>query len=637
MFVRDGTTWIQQAYLKASNADAGDCFGCSVAISNDTIVVGALGESSAALGVNGNQSDNSSTNAGAAYVFVRDGTTWMQQAYLKASNTDDWDEFGYSVAVSNDTIVVGAAYVFVRDGTTWTQQAYLKASNTDAEVYFGRSVAVSNDTIVVCANGESSTAYVFVYDGTTWTQQAYLKASNTDAFDHFGSSVAVSNDTIVVGAWGESSAATGVNGDQYDFNTNVAGAAYVFVRDGTTWTQQAYLKASNTDADDRFGYSVAVSNDTIVVGAFGEDSAATGVNGNQSDNSARSAGAAYVFVRDGTTWAQQAYLKASNTDAYAHFGSSVAVSNDTIVVGASYEDSAANGVNGDQNDNSAEDAGAAYMFVHDGTTWTQQAYLKASNTDAGDRFGVSVAVSNDTVVVGAYYESSVATGVNGDQNDNSAEDAGAAYVFVRDGTTWTQQAYLKASNTDAGDWFGTSVAVSNDTIVVGANGESSAATGVNGDQNDNSASGSGAAYVFVRDGTTWAQQAYLKASNTDAGDCFGCSVAVSNDTIVVGAFGEDSATLGVNGNQNDNSAGGAGAAYVFVRDGTTWIQQAYLKASNADAGDIFGESVAVSDDTIVVGAEVEFSAARGVNGNQNDNGAPNSGAAYVFVGELIVP
>ena len=145
-------------------------------------------------------------------------------------------------------------------------------------------------------------------------QQAYLKASNTEASDFFGSSVAVSSDTVVVGAEGEDSNATGVNGNQLDNSELLSGAAYVFVRPpgGTTWSQQAYLKASNTGAGDRFGISVAVSGDTVVVGAYSEDSNATGVNGNQLDNSALSSGAAYVFVRPpgGTTWSQQAYLKA---------------------------------------------------------------------------------------------------------------------------------------------------------------------------------------------------------------------------------------------------------------------------------------------------------------------------------------
>src|SRR5207249_1931647 len=174
--------------------------------------------------------------------------------------------------------------------------------------------------------------------------------------------------------------------------------------------------------------------------------------------------------------------------------------------------------------NSALNSGAAYVFVRDGTNWVQQAYLKASSTGASDVFGYSVAVSGDTVVVGARWEASNATGVNGNQSNNSASAAGAAYVFVRDGTNWIQQAYLKASNTGAGDWFGFSVAVSGDTIVIGVTHEDSNATGVNGNQTINSATDSGAAYVFVRDGTNWIQQAYLKASNTGAGDQCGSSV-----------------------------------------------------------------------------------------------------------------
>ena len=255
-------------------------------------------------------------------------------------------------------------------------------------------------------------------------QQAYLKASNTDASDLFGFCVAISADTVVVGAFGESSNATGVNGNQSDNSAPAAGAVYVFVRNGATWTLQAYLKASNSETFDQFGVSVAISGDTAVVGAVGEDSNATGVNGNQSNNSAISAGAAYVFVRNGATWTQQAYLKASNTDAFDGFGVSVAISGERIVVGAPGESSNATGVNGDQTDNSAFQAGAAYLFVRNGTTWSQQAYLKASNTDVGDFFGYSVAISGETVIIGAPVE---------------ALEAGAAYVFVRNGATWTQQ------------------------------------------------------------------------------------------------------------------------------------------------------------------------------------------------------
>ncbi len=465
-------------------------------------------------------------------------------------------------------------------------------------------------------------------------QQAYVKASNTGEGDYFGTSVAISGDTMVIGAGGESSNATGVNGDQNNNNAPGSGAAYVFVRNGTNWIQQAYLKASNTGAHDAFGgsggnFCVAISGDTIVVGAQFEASNATGVNGDQSNNSAPDSGAAYVFVRQGTNWTQQAYLKASNTQAGDVFGL-VAISGDTIVVGAPGEASNATGVNGAQDNNSAPDSGAAYVFVREGTNWTQQAYLKASNTEAGDSFCV-VAISGDTIVVGAPSEASNATGVNGAQDSNSAPDSGAAYVFVREGTNWTQQAYLKASNTEAGDSFGI-LAICGDTIVVGAPAEYSDATGVNGDQSDNSASFAGAAYVFVRQGTNWSQQAYLKASNTGVEDLFGISVALSGDAIVVGARGEGSNARGVNGNQNNNSSAHSGAAYVFLREGTNWTQPAYLKASNTGSQNRFGNAVGVSADTIVIGAPYEASNATGVNGNQSDNSAFAAGAAYVFTG-----
>ena len=366
--------------------------------------------------------------------------------------------------------------------------------------------------------------------------------------------------------------------------------------------QQAYVKASNTGASDSFGDWVGVWGNTMVIGAPYEASSATGVNGNQADNSALWAGAAYVFVRNGTNWTQQAYLKASNTGETDLFGSSVALEGDTLVVGAEWESSSATGVNGNQSNNSMSAAGAAYVFVRTGTTWTQQAYLKASNTGTNDGFGHCVAISGNTVIIGAYSEDSGAAGVNGNQNDNSAPDSGAAYIFVRTGGTWTQQAYLKASNPGAGDFFGRFCAISGNTVVVGAEQEDSASTGVNGNQNNNDATNSGAAYVFVREGTTWRQQAYLKASNTGMQDDFGHSVAVSGNTVVVGANLEDGNAAGVNGDETNDSAPNSGAAYVFVRNGTNWTQQAYLKASNPDSNDLFGHTVALEGETVVIGA-----------------------------------
>jgi hypothetical protein len=471
-------------------------------------------------------------------------------------------------------------------------------------------------------------------------QNAYLKASNTGGNDRFGISVAVSGDTVVVGASGEDSNATGVNGNQADNSLSRSGAAYVYVRSGRIWNQQAYLKASNPGEDDVFGGSVAISGDTVVVGASSESSNSIGVNGNQTNNDATSSGAAYVFVRNGSVWSQQAYLKASNTGENDRFGLEVAVSGDTVVVGANEEDSNASGVNGDQGNNDVSLSGAAYVFVRNGSTWSQEAFLKASNVEAFDGFGYSVAVSGDTVIVGASGEDSNATGVNGNEADNSFASSGAAYVFVRSGSTWSQESYLKASNVQAFDGFGVSVAVSGDTVIVGATEESSNAMGVNGNQLDDSLSRSGAAYVFARSGNTWSQQAYLKASNPGKDDVFGGRVAISGDTAVVGAFGEDSNGIGVNGNQDNNNVSFSGAAYVFGRSGTVWSQRAYLKGSNSGFGDQFGISVAVSGDMAVVGAFGESSNATGVNNDQGNNNAIGSGAAYVFqgvgVGEGIV-
>ena len=464
----------------------------------------------------------------------------------------------------------------------------------------------------------------------TLTQQAYVKASNTGTGDQFGTFIALDGQTLAVGAANEDSNATGVDGDQANDDALNAGAVYVFTRSGTVWSQQAYLKASNTGVNDLFGNSVAISGDTLVVGAFHEASNATGVDGDQSNDDTGASGAAYVFIRSGSTWSQQAYLKASNTGNFDEFGKSVTISGDTLVVGAPGERSNATGVNGDQANNSAHSSGAAYVFTRSGATWSQQAYLKASNTGNFDLLGFSLDISGDTVVVGAHAEKSNATGVGGDETDNSLTNAGAAYVFTRSDSTWSQQAYLKASNTGDGDEFGKSIAVDGETLVVGAHREDSNATGVGGDEANDSAGDSGAAYVFTRSGSTWSQQAYLKASNTDSLDEFGSSVAIDGDALVVGALEEASNATGVDGDEANDSAGGAGAAYLFIRSGTDWSQQAYLKASNTASDDKFGYSVAVAGTTVAVGAHFEDSNATGVDGDQANSDAGASGAVYVF-------
>ena len=397
-----------------------------------------------------------------------------------------------------------------------------------------------------------------------------------------------------------------VDGQALQLLIDDAGAAYPLAVD--PWFQQAQLTASDAADGDIFGYSVAVSGDTAVVGAYSDDTGA-----------GAGAGSAYVFVRTGATWAQQAKLTASDAAAGDEFGYSVAVSGDTAVVGAYLDDSA------------AANAGSAYVFVRSAGTWAQQQKLTASDAAAGDYFGFSVAVSGDTAVVGAYLD------------DNPAgTDAGSAYVFVRsaghlDPAAEAHRRRRRRHRPVRG--------------LGGALGRHRGDRGVRATTAP--AANAGSAYVFVRTGGTWAQQAKLTASDAAADDSFGNSVALSGDTAVVGAYLDDSPAgqrgLGLRvrahgghldpagqahrrrrrrrrqlralgGGLGRHRGGGgvlrrqprrrdAGSAYVFVRSGVTWAQQAKLTASDAAAIDNFGFSVAVSGDTAVVGARFDDSPA----------------------------
>ncbi len=503
------------------------------------------------------------------------------------------------------------------DGATVVEYSGLRAFDA-----LGRelpaALRAASDRISIVVD-DSSAQYPIVVDPLV--ENAYVKASNTGAGDQFGAGVAIFGDTLVVGAPKEDSDATGVNGDEANDNAPDSGAAYVFTRTNGVWTQQAYLKASNAQGGDSFGYSVAIAGDTLVVGAPSEDGGGTGTTGDPTDNGVANSGAAYVFVRKNGAWTEQAYLKASNPDSLDLFGLSVAIFGDTIVVGARNEDGDSTGVNG-PNTNAAVNSGAAYVFVRKGATWSPQAYLKASNTGPSDAFGSSVAISKDTIVVGAFREDSAATGVDGDGSSNGANDAGAAYVFVRKGTTWSQQAYLKASNTGANDFFGQSVAICGETLIVGAPLESSNANGVGGDESDDSAPQAGAAYVFVRSGTTWSQQAYLKEANSVAGDGFGGAVAIAGDIVAV------TAPFAVGGVGTPQGTGGVS---ILARTGTTWAPIGNpLVAQNGESGDALGESVGISGDTIVAGSQWESSSTTGIGGDGSLNDAQYAGAAYVF-------
>lgn len=449
-------------------------------------------------------------------------------------------------------------------------------------------------------------------------QEAYLKAHVPGSADGYGGQIAVSGRFAVVTASGEDSSTSGVNPGT-DEGALGSGATYVYERVAGVWTFHSFLKASNTGADDAFGSSVAIDGDLIAIGAAGEDSNATTINGDESNNDDGNSGALYLFRLIGDTWVQEAYLKSSNSDAGDHFGSPVAIDGDTLVAGATNDEG------------SGTETGSAYVFVRNGGVWTEQARLNATAFGERDNFGSSVAISGDTIVVGAPSEDGSATGVNG-VVDNDGNNAGAAYVFSRSGTNWTQVAYLKASNTDPEDRFGNTVAISGNTIVVGSVNERGSVGGINPVSN-NDILRTGAVYVFVDIGAGWEPQATIKAAVPTLNDEFGHRVALRGDLLAVAAWKESGSSTGLDGDESADGAASSGAVYLFSREGSTWTQARYLKASNAGSGDNFGTSLALSSedagDFILVGAGDEDGSSPGVNGPEN-NSLANAGAAYAF-------
>jgi hypothetical protein len=618
VFTRSGANWSQQQKLVATDGAADDQFGVSVALDGETALVGAW-----AANIGGN------INQGAAYVFTRSGANWSQQQKLVAADGAASDLFGISVALDGETALVGAymanvggnssqgtAYVFTRSGANWSQQQKLVAADGAAGDQFGVSVALDGQTALVGAhlanmggNTEQGAAYVFTQSGTDWSQQQKLVAADGAAGDLFGISVALDGETVLVGAI---LANVGGNINQ--------GAAYVFRRSGTDWSQQQKLVATDGAAGDRFGYSVALDGDTALIGAYeanvggstaagkfytttrgpvpwpvtGSNVAADGaafnnfgfsvaLDGETALVSAHRArvgtnnnqGAAYVFTRNGPIWVQQQKLVATDGAALDQFGISVALDGDTALIGA---DQANVGDNTNQ--------GAAYVFRRSGTSWSQEQKLLATDSAAFDGFGRSVALDGETALVGAYQAD-----VGGNSNQ------GAAYVFTRSGTSWSQQWKLVAADGAAGDWFGRAVALDGETALVGAH---LATVGGNTWQ--------GAAYVFTRSGTNWSQQQKLVAADGAGSDFFGISVALDGNTALVGAY---RANVGDNSNQ--------GAAYVFTRSGASWSQQQKLVAADGAADDEFGHSVALDGETALVGANLA-----------NVGGNSSQGAAHVF-------
>lgn len=366
------------------------------------------------------------------------------------------------------------------------ETAKLIAVDGDVDDYFGWPVSISENVLLIgasedeCIDGpRCGSAYVFRWTGSDWIAEQKLVAPDGMAVDQFGHAVAVADDVIVVGAVSD------------DDNGTQSGSAYMFRWDGSQWMFEQKILAADGAAGDAFGRSVSVTGDRAVVGAFADD-----------DNGFAS-GSAYLFRWDGTTWIEEAKLLASDGAALARFGQAVSMSNNVVVVGANLDDENGSG------------AGAAYVFRWDGTSWTEEQKLLASDGAPVDVFGAKVAISDDTIIVGAELE------------DQSGFDAGAAYSYKWNGTQWLQEQKILATDGAPGDNFGRSLDISGNVLVIGA-------VHIEVEGTD-----SGAAYIFRWNGASWIQAEKLLPSDGYANDAFGGSVALGDDVIVVGAMTDD--------------------------------------------------------------------------------------------------
>jgi hypothetical protein len=388
----------------------------------------------------------------------------------------------------------------LRMGGLWTQTQKLLASDGAANIWFGWSASLDGDTALIGTDEYSvgnGSAYVYTRTGTTWAPQAKLIASDGVLNDEFGYAVSLDGNTALIGAYFD------------DDNGNASGSAYVFTRTGTTWTQQAKLIASDGAVQDRFGISVALDGDTALIGAHGN-------NGYK--------GAVYVFTRTDTTWTQQAKLIASDGAAPDCFGWRVALSGDTALIGSP------------QDNDLGTYSGSAYVFTRSGTAWTQEQKILPSDGAVNDFFGWSVSLDMNTALIGSPFD------------DDNGGESGSAYIFTRSGATWTQQAKLLRSDGAAAEDFSQyAVSLDGDTAIVGAWYD-----------NTNNGTWCGSAYVYTRTGTIWTERQKLTASDPGLRDHFGCSVALSGDTVIIGAM-------------NDDDMGpDSGSVYVFTRPDLTF-------------------------------------------------------------------
>jgi len=455
-----------------------------------------------------------------------------------------------------------------------------------------------------------------------WFQEAYIKAINSEAGDQFGTSVAIDLDTIVVGApLEDSNQSTITNGTTASSDNSLiaSGAAYIYKRTGDQWIQEAFVKAVNAGASDRFGTVVKVSGDTVAIGAPFEDAQQNTIsNGTTatSDNFYTDSGAIYIYKRSGSTWTQESFIKASNNDTFDTLGIYLDLDGDTLIAGIPAEDSNQNSIiNGTGtnivNSTTYTSSGAVIVYRRTGVTWAQEAFIGPSTNYKYDNFGTSVSVSGDSIAVGSPGEDSISQSIingTGEGGDNSASASGAAHVYHRVGATWSKEAYIKSSNSENSDTFGTYLSLRKNRLAVASTGEDNAQTTITMGSTiieSSIVSSSGAVYLFERVDGSWQQEAYIKAPNSSMNDLFG-NVSLGDDLLAIGVPAEDSMGNSIiNGsgiaNLNNDNFTDSGAVYVFEKPTDVWQQSAIIKPLNNQTGDAFGSSVAISGRTIVVG------------------------------------
>lgn len=519
---------------------------------------------------------------------------------------------------------------------------------------------------VQVSDGEKFEQKSFTVAVTGWEQEAYIKAGNSHKDASFGESVSLGDNLLAVSAnFDNSNSSSIITSDripEQDLTLDKSGAVFLYRRKGSYWVQDAFIKAGNASANGQFGTSVSVSGNLLAVGASRDKSSSavitTGLN-LPSDSGALGSGSVHVFrwSTTGEGWLREAYIKASNAGAEDEFGSKVSLSGEYLAVSAPLEDSSqttiTNGTGAASADNNRESSGAVYVYKRSGTedspSWAQNAYIKAPNSDVADRFGSSVALHNETLVVGSLNEDANQTTItNTASSDNSASESGAVYVFKRSSSGWALEQYIKAPNAQQQHYFGQAVAVNGDRLAVSAPGESSNQQTVTPSPPASSASQkskSGAVYLFKRSGSTWSLEAFIKVPNSAADYQIGNSLALGTTRLVIGAEHEKSQQSTVSNitpstgmlqiPEITSPINGVGAAYVYQLNSETsaWAAQAYLKPSNRYFEGFFGRSVSLFNNTVAVGAPGDNSGVKTIiTGSPTSlpSTAASSGAVYVY-------